>query len=122
MKYQKTYGHNFSERGPDLSRCAESVYDNSSRGSFQCQRKATCDPDDAGKMTTCKQHSEQAVSDRRKTTEEKWAENSRRRSNAGFRMGGGQPLLDALTEIAEGHNNPRHHAQWALNNFNKAKK
>ena len=120
MKYNEIYGRNSSKRPPDLSRCAKSVSDASGWGSGQCSRKAVCDPDENGKFTTCKQHSELAKKIREEKSDKAAREKDIKRRMMYFNLTGGTDLLKALEAIAAGDNNTRKTASDALEVF-KAK-
>jgi len=114
MEYQKTYGPSYRGVKADTSRCAAHV-SGAGWGGSQCQRKATCDPNEDGKPTTCKQHSDSSMNARREkqraaqeTDMAKWQERY-----AAPRM------RAALQKIADGHNDPRSLAQEVLAQFSK---
>lgn len=109
MEYLESYGNR--KRKPDYSKCAANVSSASIwDGGLQCSRKASCDPNSHGNMTTCKQHSETVTKAREKKAKEKYALENRKwliRLN-------GQKFYDALKKIADGHNDPRGLAKATL--------
>lgn len=113
MEYKEAYGlrGNFK---PDPTRCAKEVSDSSLWGHYhQCTRKAKYDPDENGKPTTCKVHSEAAIAARRAKQEDA----QRVSSHMFWLQKYGATFFDALKEIADGHNDPRALAAAKIKEF-----
>lgn len=70
-----------------------------------------CDPDENGKMTTCKQHSQSAKAARDAKADAAYQADRFRRQYGYL----GPKLIAALQEIASGHNDPRTFAADILN-------
>lgn len=111
--YQKSYGRN--RHAPDYTRCCELVmgperYFNS----HQCRRKRGHGPDEA----YCKQHDPAVVAARREKQEARWkAEFNRDRI-----QWNGKVFLEALQQIADGHNDPRGLAQEVIAKFKEGER
>lgn len=98
---------------PDLSRCCEAVWSRErwSR-QYQCTKPRGYGPDGA----YCKQHDPQAVKARRAAADTRGKIAWRKRMLEAH----GSSFFDALTKIAEGHNDARGLAQEIVDRFNKS--
>jgi len=98
--FRENYGR-YHTNAPDYSRCAASVPDaGSSFGSHQCRRKNGHGPDGAW----CKTHDPVACAEREKAKHEDWRRRHERQCREfAFR----EDCIRAITEIADGHNDPR---------------
>lgn len=113
MEYKKAYGQRENYK-PDYTRCAAEVSDPTMFASYhQCTRKARYDPDENGKPTTCKIHSEAAIAARRTKQDAAYQADSLRHSYQLY----GKSFFDALQEIADGHNDPRSLAAEKIKEF-----
>jgi hypothetical protein len=114
VEYRDYYGPPYRRARPEKDRCAESVTSDG-WGGHQCSRKATHDPDAQGNPTTCKQHSEYAVSSRRAKQKAAYDIETARWKLRSMAL----PMKTALEAIAKGHNDPRSLAAEVLERFNK---
>jgi len=121
MEYKSEYGWNLGKRKPDFKRCAESVSAHDGWGSSQCARKAVCDPDEHGNPTTCKQHSQDAVKERREKSRLKYEWDEWETGLRRLKWAGGDKLINALRSIESGHNDPRELARETLAEFDNRK-
>jgi len=108
MKYEDQYGR--QGMPPDLSRCAASVSGSIWDSYSQCSRKATCDPDESGAPTTCKQHSDSTRDKRREKSDAAFAKSMRRVQKP-------REYRSTLKAIAGGHNDPQRLARDVLAEF-----
>jgi hypothetical protein len=112
--YQESYGNwsgNPDGRPANHSLCCKSVYAKGKIISHQCRKARGFGPDRA----YCKQHDPLAIEARRKITAEKWdakfADERPKLHAAEF--------LNALRDIAAGHNDAKGLAQQVLAEFDK---
>ena len=88
-----------------MTRCTETVHDKYSFRGRQCSKPAAVERD--GRMY-CKVHDPEAIKARRDASYAKWkAENARQFSQKQFE----RAAVDAIQQIANGHNDPRALAQ-----------
>lgn len=111
-RYGKWAGNPAGVAG-DPKRCVQSLMDRWHPGGYQCTRPRGYGPDGC----YCKQHDPAAVAARNAARDAaykaKWSADDLRRQKAEA----GAKALDALRQIAAGHNDPRSLAQELLDQF-----
>lgn len=114
-RYPEKYGAwagNPRGHDPDFSRCCESIYGAlGSHGGHQCNRPRGHGPNGA----YCKQHDPEAVKARRDAATAKY----NAQLNEERYKWHGRTFFDALSKIADGHNDARGLAQKAIDEFKK---